>query len=301
MFVLIARLIARLFRPVIMLAIIYVLFLAADPAEARGSIPYGSKENMTFVAETQIPGPGGAPMALCHLTKHYHLAFIPAVRQSLGYGLSEAGCATEAGYYEIDAQGIADAKASGLIHRHTPETPRLSLQEIATGFVWVWIVLAFGTHATLKALGRRRQLSIRREILGIDNDAVFTFVDAMCHAAKSDGRTAPEEITYIRDVARDLTGLDYTDRHIAQAIAYCPKLGDTKEFKRFGADMNRDQKLMILHGALTVVAADGEMSRSESTFIGNLASSMQLGRDDIDNVMTRVLAGLRSRVTATPA
>lgn len=300
MFVLIARTIARLFRPLIMLGIIYVLFLAADPAEARGAIPYGHKENLSFVAETQIPGPGGAPLALCHLTKHYHLAFIPAVRQSRGYGLSDAGCATEAGYYEIDAQGIADAKAAGLIHRHIPLTPRLSLTEVATGFVWVWVAIAAAIAMILVAMDRRRRLTIRREILAIDNPAVFNFIDAMCHAAKADGRTAREEVEYIRDVARDLTGLEYTEQHIIEAISYCPKLSGAAQFRRFGSGLSTDQRKMILHGALSVVAADGTMTDSEKSFIGTMGKGMRLKSGDMDAVVSGFFAKVQ-QVRGTPA
>lgn len=266
------------------------LALCAAPttADAKAGLPYGWAEQLTVVAPTRIPTAAGTQMSLCHQTKKYHIAFIGLFRKSQGYVLSEAGCSTHAEFYELDAQGLAEAKAAGMIARDVPSTPRLSLMDLASGFA-IWPLIAiFGGWTLVSSMRSNRRRAVRQEIFGLGDGPVFRFLDAMCHAARADNRTEPEEVDYILGVARDLTGLDYTHAHIKEAIAQSQKSLDKAAFKRFGAGLNAEQRRMVMHGALTVVASDGSLSKAERKFVNGLATGLKLPQDDMDSLVSRV-------------
>lgn len=292
------RLLLKPLRLFILLAIAVLIFV--PKAEARGSLPYGWDEQLSFVASSEIPAPSGGMMTLCHMTTKYHLAYLGFWRSSNGYVLSESQCAGE-GIYEIDAEGVSEAKSAGLLGRMVPIHPRMSLTDFASGFAGLGLVALLALGLGVRQVMRRRQLMIRKEILGIQDPAVFAFIDAMCHAARADDHTAEEEVEYILGVARDLTGLDYNAMHIQAAIHHCPRLGSADDMKHFGAGLSLHQRQLIFQGALTVIAADGAIDRSEKRFLNAMAKGMGLAAEHVDGVITRTFGQATSPTDASPA
>jgi uncharacterized tellurite resistance protein B-like protein len=286
----------RIFRkPLRLLIVLGVAVIALTPkAQAQGASLFGTKEQMSYVAATKMSAPGGAPFSLCHLTRKSHVLYLGYWRASLGYVLSDAGCDAGAAFYQIDAQGVGDARAAGLLPRTTPDTARMSLPDLVTGFAGLGLLAALLAGLSGARLMRRRNLMIRQEILNISDPAVFGFIDAMCHAARADQRTGDDEIAHILHVARDLTGLDYTEAHIRAAIVHCPRLSQAHDFRRFGRGMTLGQRQMILQGALAVVAADGDMAPAEKRFLKAMAKGMGLAKPEVEAVVARAFARLRS-------
>ncbi len=279
------RLITFLFlRPILRLAkiafILAALFLASQ-AQARGAVQFGQHETLIFAAETQRSGPTG-PLALCHRTNMRTMFFMGYWLENRGMVLAPNGCASES-YFGL-APGFDAAELA-----ETPIAPlnRDIALHYARGFFWLYAVPIFLLISTLMTRRNKAKAETRREALALEPGPVFQFIDAMCHAAAIDGCADQSEISYITDVARDLTGRDYRDEHFEFAVFHCDKLRSAGQFRQFAIGLGVEQKQMIMRGVLSVVMADGTLEKSEKTFLKNMSKALGLRRKDVRALMSR--------------
>lgn len=238
-----------------------------------------------------------ADNSLCHLIDRRRLFDMLGLwMTSEGYVLGEVGCTGTS--YAPFAASIADMKAQGALPADLPESPRFTPQDYLEGF-GLWGIV--GGLLAIALLGRGlsgRKRKLRQEILTLEDGPAFRMIDVMCHAAIADGKIDDAEVAYIRDVARELTGLDYSDAHIRETIRRADRLKRPEHLAAFAKGLTLQQRHLILQAALSVVAADGHMDRRENRFIGLLVKGFGLARDDLDQAL-RILASRRA--TAAPA
>jgi tellurite resistance protein len=239
-------------------------------AEAR-SAPGGTIEFMEFVAPTQIPVSEGSTsmMAMCHLLKKTHAVFIPLWYESKGYVLSDNNCAGDT-YYSMTPEQMTEARALGLIGADVPETAQLSTQQKVVPFLWGALVL-FGIGMFIRQ--KLRNATRHREIGG-SSDAVTRLVDAMCHAAKADGRVDEREIGTIKAIALRLTGAEYPDDKIRRMIDLSQASLTPAQFAAFGKGLNTQQKELVMQAVLMVLGSDGQIAPKEQAFINGLAQGL---------------------------
>lgn len=257
-------------------------------AEARGiPIVRSEAQQLSFVAETNIPGPGGDALSLCHYHTVHSVYWVPRWSTSQGYVLSDTGC-EGTGYF--DMPGVIEASfANGEMPDGVPATPRFTPMQIVTGFTWP---LGLGFLVLLSAATRLRsnrryksQSAERMEVLGLEDGPTFRFIDAMLHAANADGEAQQEEVEFIKAKAIEVTGLAYTNEHISWAITHTDRFKRKADLERFGKGLTVDQKRMVLRAALAVVASDQHMSRSEKKFIELLTQGLKLGKNDLQEIL----------------
>ncbi|MBF9035306.1 DUF533 domain-containing protein [Rhodobacterales bacterium HKCCE2091] len=268
------------------------VLLPSAASAARIPIPRVIEEHLDLVSPTLITGFDGKPLALCHYYETQTVFSIGLWMSSNGYVLSDSDC-EGAGYID-DPALIAQAFEDGRIPGDVPATPAFTPVQYVKGFALIGVAIALvllriltsmRNRATAVRPARRTREDERREVLGIENTAVFRVVDAMLHAAKADGRAQPEEIAYIRAKATELAQLDYTDEHVTWALKHTEKLRKPSDFKRFGHGITPEQARVVLRAALAVVAADGKMTKPERRYISQLSVGLDLGPDEIDHIL----------------
>lgn len=274
----------RLLFPILALL---ALLMPGTAAARDVPIVRGTVEALEFVTETTLPM-AGARLSLCHYTTTDTLYGLGVWTVSQGYVLSDAGC--QGGSFFDDPQRIAAGFANGQIPAGTPETARFTAMQVMTGFTIPLGVAALLGLLVLRRLlslvGRRRPRAIdRMEVLGLEDGPTFRFIDLMLHAANADGRAQPEELAYIKEKAKAVSGLDYEDAHIEWAITHTDRIKSRRDFRRFGEGLSVEQKRVMLRGALAVLAADHHMSRTERGFVANLTQALGLLREDVDNIL----------------
>ncbi len=98
-----------------------LMFFSAASAAAQVN---GSREELLFVAETNVPASDGGMMSLCHLVDHQVLLFMPVFTWSKEYVWAENQC-DGGNYYESAAFNLGELKDQGLIYPDIPDTPVL--------------------------------------------------------------------------------------------------------------------------------------------------------------------------------
>ncbi|MBF9029010.1 DUF533 domain-containing protein [Rhodobacterales bacterium HKCCE3408] len=264
-------------------------------AEAARGIPVvrGTEAHLSPVAIDAIPVDAGKPLSLCHLYEVDTIYYLGAWMTSNGYVLSEDQC--QGTRYFNDPALISSAFSSGLLDG-VPETPAFTIRQYAEGYT-IWgigallmlivllkKILSGSSRAAPAARGSRR-MQERMEVLGLPDNAVFRFIDAMLHAAKADGTAQPEEVDYIRRKAIEIAQLDYSDEHIAWAIDHTDKLKGPRDFERFGRGLSPEQARMVLRAALAVIAADGTMTRKERRFVAQLTAGLRLDLEEVHRIL----------------
>ncbi|MEL6586379.1 MAG: TerB family tellurite resistance protein [Pseudomonadota bacterium] len=273
----------------------FVLALVAAPTEVlakRGGISIVQESRLLPVA----PVPGADGDWICHLVDRTSLAFVPLWTSPGPYVYGAERC--DAPGYAAMIAPVPSLKAMGAFPLHVPDTPTLTPLQIAEGFAGL-IALGLGLlFGGLKFAMRAKRRDIRLQILGIGDGPVFQMIDVMCHAALADGKTDPSEVTAIRELARNLTGLDFQDLHITEMVSRADRLTKPRDFVQFGRGLDAQQRLTILDGALSVILADGTLSPPEEEFLKNLTLGMKLPGQD---VVGAVEAMLSRRSGAVPA
>ena len=108
----------------------------ATPADA-GPARYG--QDLHFVADTQIPSPGGGKtIALCHLVDYVQVLFVPVYTFVEGYALSSDGCAGTS-YRDLSSEHLLDLQRAGFISPDIPATPQVTLKDLLWGHAWLVI------------------------------------------------------------------------------------------------------------------------------------------------------------------
>ncbi|MEM9796166.1 MAG: DUF533 domain-containing protein [Pseudomonadota bacterium] len=266
------------FLPIVIAALLLLLPASQADAGKMGLPRVRTAETLHLVSSGDI-------MSVCHLVKRRTVAFLGVSIESKGYVLSDNRCEGES-YFSL-AQPIEQLIADGYVPAATPTEPTFSPRELLEGYsLWpllALLVLGIGAAAMM----RKKRRDIRMQILSLEDGPVFRMIDMMCHAAIADGRIDPAEVDFIRGLARELTGLDYQDAHITEAIERADKFTKPADFKDVARGLNHRQRHMILDAALSVVAADGEMSKKEKVFIGAMTTAFGLTTEDVEHTLNR--------------
>lgn len=274
------------------------LFFTASSAEA--GIPYGSYEELTFVAETGVYAPSGdTTLSLCRISTKHHVGFIGFWRNDAAYVLSESQC-LEDGFYRISQEDMTAYQETGLIAPEVPAAPTLTAQEIATGFSGTFLlVLALFFKAAIEL----REFVSRRRRTGSNTAAINTLA-AMCHIAKADGEIDPAEIEMIGAVIFDKTGRQFSIQQIAQMIELTEDTLDPEDYAGFGEGLTEHERERLIEAALIVAVADGEIHPAEHSLMMNLARGLNIPAAKFRKALQSVaeeLAGLSPSASADPA
>lgn len=259
----------------------------ATQAEARRGGGYTIEQELIFVSPTTQRNQNG-PLALCHLVKTTGLFFSFNLWRTLeGYALAENNCDTES-YYALSAEDVKTAQALGQIPDTVPIEPKLSFDEIIKGF-WMWSIiglLVFG--ALFKGVQVSRRRKMRMKLLAGATPTQQAILDAMCHAAKSDGYVAPSEIETIKHAAEEITGMAFSLEAVKKLAGLAEENLNKHAFKRLFKGCSKLDQLVMMRGVLMVVAADGRLDGKENVFVGSLAKAMSMDNHTVSMLLAEV-------------
>ena len=257
-------------------------------AEARGvPIIYGTEDALDLVEMTTIPGPNDKPMALCHYTSKYHAFYLGFWRTSHGYALTDDGCAGDT-YYDISEAEFKEAQNSGMISADLPSKARMNMGQIASGFAGLGLIALIVLFLLFKVIGGARRKSARKAEMGDIPKAASQILDAMCHAAISDGSVDDSEVVKIAEIAQQMTGETFGAERIRTIVGNASKKPSDNEFKAFGAGLAPDQKELLLKAVFTIIAADGQITESEHEFFIKTAQGMMMDGDTVRRIVDEV-------------
>ncbi|WP_165352743.1 DUF533 domain-containing protein [Loktanella sp. IMCC34160] len=257
------------------------------PSAANAGVPYGYFGDLTFVAETSLPGPDGNA-ALCHYTTKYHLGYLGFWRSSNGYVLSPSGCEGDS-FRAITYEQMQTFQKLGMISADLPTAPSMTGKELLSGFAGTAILGMLALMNLISTLRHNRPGKRRRK--AAPQCAVATLA-AMCHVAKADGHVDETEITAIGVRVSELTGHSFSRERIAEMIHMADDHLSPHEYVQFGADLSEADRRIVLEGALGVAVADGEIHQAEHAFITNLAQALGVRGDEFRLLLGRLAAGL---------
>jgi len=263
-------------------------FAIATQAQARGlPIIYGTEDALDLVEMTTIPGPDDKPMALCHYSSKYHLFYLGFWRTSHGYALTTDGCVGET-YYNISETDFKDAQSRGMISADLPAKAKMTMAQIASGFAGLGIIALIALFFIFKGIGGARRKSARKAEMGDIPKTAGQILDAMCHAAISDGSVDDSEVVKIAEIAQQMTGETFGADRIRTIISKASKSPSDNEFKAFGAGFGPDEKELVLKAVFAVIAADGQITESEHEFFVKTAQALMVDADTVRRIVSEV-------------
>ncbi|MBT0958100.1 TerB family tellurite resistance protein [Alphaproteobacteria bacterium KMM 3653] len=260
---------------------------------ARYGAVYGSSEEFHFVADTAVDL-GQGPLALCHLTKKSTaMFFIGMWRSSKGYALVTDGCNSDA-YIPISAEEVAQGQASGKIPADVPLQPKMTLQQITSGFFGLILLGAFIGFALVQGVLRGKRRKARYAEMGGMSPQAMAIVDAMCHAARADGHVADEEILEIADAVEVMTGQEIDPADVLKIAEMANEKLSEGDFAAMVKGQSKKTLEVMMRGSLHVVVADGELNRAEKGYISGLAKAMKMSADTVQSLLVEVVAADQS-------
>lgn len=254
---------------------------------------FSTRQELSFVSETQLTGPNDEALSLCHLTTKHHTFSFGWWRFSDGYALSATKCEGVSYSPTTEAQ-IRQARLDGAVPANAPVTPKFSLEEIITGFSALGLFALFILFTICTAIGirsRRRKRDRQLEGASFYDRSVL---EVMCYAALSDGKVRDAEIDLIQRTAQDFTRRNFSSSEIKTLVRSCERKPSTKRFKALGEGLDNQQKVAAMRAALIVIASDGEIAKKEQKFVAGLASGFGLSADGLQ----RIVSSLRQPVGA---
>lgn len=264
-----------------------LLATMGSQAEARGS--YSSKQSLLFVSATELEGDEG-PLALCHLVDTKAVIFVNVWRTLESYALAYNNCQTEQ-YYDISGDELVAAQKTGMIPKGIPAQPKLALGKLAEGFWGLGAVALLLAFAGWKALQVRRRTAQRMAIVAGATPGAQSILDAMCHAAKSDGHIAPSEIDMIKRAAEEMTGEGFAIEDVQRMAGLAEETLDANGFKRLIKGCTKHEQLDMMRAVLMVAAADGRLDGKEKVFVGGLAQAMRMDGQTVAALLQDVVGG----------
>jgi tellurite resistance protein len=267
-------------------ALLLTMFSGQDAQAARGGGVWGTAEQMSLVAPTDITNNSGQPLALCHLTKKTHIMFAGVWRSSKGYVMAPNNCDSD-NYYSVSAEQLAAGKALGKYPADLPDQPAMSIADIFSGFWGLGVIALLLLVAVVKSARQAKRTAQRHAQMGDIHPAALRAMDAMCHAAKADGRLDPSEITLMADIAKQITGETFDEARIRRMFDMAEAKPTEAQFAAFGTGLTSDQKRMVLQATVMIAAADGHMDQDETLFVQKLARGLGF---NVDEFMTMLQA-----------
>lgn len=136
----------KLFFGLLLFAITAVV---ANPAAARGSIPYGTYMSMTPASATDYIDNDGGALTLCVMRTKYHLAFLGAWSKQ-EYVVAPNNCDSD-GFYDYSPEELAKDREEGALSEDVPDTPAITFDFLFYGFSMWWAVLAVVIFSIIKS------------------------------------------------------------------------------------------------------------------------------------------------------
>ena len=262
---------------------------STDAAHARRGGVYGTAEKLHFIAETKIPGSDQGMLSVCLMTKKYHILFMGIYQTSKGYVLADNKCDTNS-FLSISAEELAEGKALGAIPQSVPDTPKMTLQQYITGYLFWAVALLVLIIILIKARKRKGRLAERTSLMGDASPVAARILDAMCHAALSDGHIDDNEVKVIAGIAKRLTDTEFEQGTIRTMIEKAEKTATESDFKRLAGGLNAEHATLMMRAVLTVVASDGKLEDKEKNFVAGLAKALNISGDTIMSLMQEITA-----------
>ncbi len=260
----------RYINLVLLVFVLQMSIIETADARRRGT---SEAQDLHFVTETSIPNQSGGTLSLCHLSNTHSVLFINIWRSIQSYALSQDKCEGDS-FLGLTEEQFKQAQAANLIPANITAEPKMTIGIIAGGF-WglgaLGLLILVGILGTIKSSRNKKE---RHEAMGNMSPFHKNILDVMCHAAMSDGDIDASEISVIQKAGMDLTGKTFTKDEVNHFISTCDKNVTPNQFKTFGKNMNDNEKLLLIRGALMVVAADNDLSKKEQKFIGGLANGL---------------------------
>ncbi|WP_428543490.1 DUF533 domain-containing protein [Profundibacter sp.] len=208
-------------------------------------------------------------------------------RVSHGYALAANGCDSDT-YYDISEADFKEAQSNGQISANLPEKPKMTLNQIASGFGGLALVALLVLFLLLKSVGGAQRKSARKAQMGQMPVVATQIVDAMCHAAISDGELDDSEVATIAEIAKQMTGEELAEDRIRLIISKASAKPTDSEFKAFGAGLGPVEKELVLKAVFAVIAADGQIVDSEHEFFIKTAQALGVDADTVRRIVEDV-------------
>ena len=241
-----------------------------------------------FVADTEIPGPGGEMLSLCYITKDFRILGYTMTSDVQGYALGRDRC--EAGIDRtFSTEQMETAQSLNLIAGDIPSEAKNSFERALKNY-GLWGALALALIAVI----------IRRvkSLMGLDpkglmrKKASARILSALCYVGKCDGIVASGEIALIRQTVKRLTRRDYPAADVIHITDHIDLNLTTQDYIDFGRGLRDSEKDTMMRGAFYVALATGRILPAEHEFLSNLAHGIGMPGEDFRRVMNLAIGDL---------
>lgn len=247
----------------------------------------GLTEELEFVAETNIPGPGEENLTLCYVTRSFRALGYALTSDIQRYALSSDGCLTEDRPFTSDQ--MVTAQSLDLIAPDIPAVAQNSLERNLKSYG----LLAAIALALIAVILRRV-----KSLLGFDpkgpmrKKATLRIVSVMCHAAQCDGLVGSQELALISQATKQLTRRPYPTAEIIRIADNVDLNLDTSDYIAFGNGLRDSEKDAMMRAAFIVTMASGRILHAEYEFVTNLAYGLGIPGEDFRRLLNMALDDL---------
>ncbi len=265
-----------------------VLFIAipSNAMAARLGVFISSHEKLSFVSTTEFENDFGA-LSLCQLQTTTKIFFVNVWRSADGYGLANYQCDASS-VIPLTLAEFQQAQSEGGIPSEISSEPKLSTGAFLAG-IWGLLVvggiLAVGIVGAINTSRRRKK---RLALMGDLSPANKALLDAMCHAAKTDGSIDPSEVEEIKTIAQEISGDTFTVELISEIAGLAESFLSDFGFENMVKDRTEQEMQDMMRGVMRVAAADGELDGKEEEFVKGLANAMGLSAAQVDTILNEV-------------
>lgn len=147
-----------------------------------------------------------------------------------------------------------------------------------------WIAGCVAVIAVVLLVGHRLRLTRRRARLGIaglKNGPRFRVVDAMCHAVWKSHKIDEARLSRALEIARDTTEMNFTKNHLREMALRADRLIIPTNFYWMRDGLTGTERMVIFNATVSVLLADGPLTRSDRAFLRTLARGLGLGRKEL--------------------
>ena len=170
---------------------------------------------------------------------------------------------------------------------HSPRFGSLPIQItdwLAQAYVLPTIIGTLVLIAAALLIWQRMRIArreIRRRITGLKNGPRFRAFDAMVHAVWRNRRIDEDRLRRAHGIARDMTDMDFTIAHIREAAMRADRLILPTNFLWMREGLEQPEKLVIFNATVSVLLADGPLTRADRGFLRALTRGLGLGRREL--------------------
>jgi hypothetical protein len=147
-----------------------------------------------------------------------------------------------------------------------------------------WAGGCLAVIAVTLLVGHRFRLARRKariDIAGLRNGPRFRLVDTMCHAVWKGRKIDEARLTRALQIARDITQMDFTSDHLREIALRADRLIVPTNFYWMRGDLTRSERMVIFNATVSVLLADGPLTRSDRAFLRTVARGLGLRDDDL--------------------